>query len=359
MALLKSLHLRKFQKSSGWKSLGLYTSNKWWNEKLAKKGGCRDRCQEGLKKLHKPLSAWPCLQISEAWEPLNFRKNALGARKGHSRSSGRVPGYSRSSSRNSKFHSRNTRFHSRNGIPRLEQYENQNSRSHSRSDSRNWWEPTWKISFAPAFSERFFKNWGGPRAPENSLWKNWEKLNRGVSKPGCFPLFSGQVQIVSRTLSGLFLVGALNRPRKRKRTNRENPRTIPEQIGEIPGKVPKGQKRTKKEGQVQIGKPPRLKHPRLVALEKTVWNEANGIATLGHLFGCGARSSPTTGAKTHSTCLYSTGGHAPILPLPPKTSIVLPKNSQSLEVKESYSTCRKRGTQKGVGHFFSVSVTFW
>ena len=61
----------------------------------------------------------------------------------------------------------------------------------------------------------------------------WEKLNRGVSKPGASPLFSGNVQIVSRTLSGLFLVGALNRPRKRKRTNRENPQTIPEQIGKI------------------------------------------------------------------------------------------------------------------------------
>ena len=75
---------------------------------------------------------------------------------------------------------------------------------------------------------------------------------------------------MSRTLSGLFLVGALNRPRKRKRTNRENPRTIPEQIGKIPeksGKSQKGQKRTKKEGQVQIGKPPRLKHPRLAALD--------------------------------------------------------------------------------------------
>ena len=62
-------------------------------------------------------------------------------------------------------------------------------------------------------------------------------------------------------------MGALNRPRKRKGTNRENPRTIPEQIGKIPGKVPKGQKRTKKEGQVQIGKPPRLKPPRLAALD--------------------------------------------------------------------------------------------
>ena len=69
---------------------------------------------------------------------------------------------------------------------------------------------------------------------------------------------------MSQTLSGLFLVGALNRPRKRKRTNRENPRRVPGQIGKIPGKVPKGQERTKKEGQVQIGKPPRLKHPRYV-----------------------------------------------------------------------------------------------
>ena len=43
---------------------------------------------------------------------------------------------------------------------------------------------------------------------------------------------------------------------KRKRTNRENFRTIPEQIGKIPeksGKSQKGQKRTKKEAQVQIG----------------------------------------------------------------------------------------------------------
>ena len=45
--------------------------------------------------------------------------------KGHSRSSRRVPGYSRSSSRNSSSDSRNAKFHSRNGISRLEQYENQ------------------------------------------------------------------------------------------------------------------------------------------------------------------------------------------------------------------------------------------
>ena len=87
----------------------------------------------------------------------------------------------------------------------------------------------------------------------------WEKLSQGVSRPGGVPLFSGKVQIVSRTLSGLFLVGAVNRPRKRKRTNRENPRRVPRQIGKIPqksGKSQKRQKRTKKEGQVQIRKPP-------------------------------------------------------------------------------------------------------
>ena len=56
------------------------------------------------------------------------------------------------------------KFHSRNGLSRLDQYETHNSRSNSRSDSRNCREPTRKISFAPAFSERFFKNWGGPRA---------------------------------------------------------------------------------------------------------------------------------------------------------------------------------------------------
>ena len=53
--------------------------------------------------------------------------------------------------------------------------------------------------------------------PPLSAGRFEEKLNRGFSKPGGFPLFSGKVQIVSRTLSGLFLVGALNGPRKRKR----------------------------------------------------------------------------------------------------------------------------------------------
>ena len=93
-----------------------------------------------------------------------------------------------------------------------------------------------------------------------------EKLNRGGSKPGGFPLFSGKVHTASRTLSGLFNVGALNRPRERKRTNRENPGPSPSKSGNSRkiGKVPK---RTKKEGQVQIGKPPCLKPPRLAALD--------------------------------------------------------------------------------------------
>ena len=95
----------------------------------------------------------------------------------------------------------------------------------------------------------------------------WEKLNLGVSKPGCFPLFSGKVQIVSWTLSGLFLVGAVNRPRKRKRTNRENPRTIPEQIGKTPEKSQKDKKGQKRKDKSRSGNPPRLKPPRLAALD--------------------------------------------------------------------------------------------
>ena len=103
-----------------------------------------------------------------------------------------------------------------------------------------------------------------------------------VLQPGGFPLFSGKVQIVSRTLSGLFFVGALNRPRKEEkdksgkssdhpRANRENPG----RIGKVPKgtkKDKKGHKRTQNEGQVQIRKPPRLNPPRLAALDlKILW----------------------------------------------------------------------------------------
>ena len=80
--------------------------------------------------------------------------------KGHSQSSRRVPGYSRSSSRNWKFHSRNTKFHSRNGLSRLDQYETHNSRSNSRSDSRNCREPTRKIFICPLHSRSVFSRIG-------------------------------------------------------------------------------------------------------------------------------------------------------------------------------------------------------
>ena len=111
---------------------------------------------------------------------------------------------------------------------------------------------------------------GEPKAPFDCA-KPFQLLREarpgGFTKPGGFPLLSGKVQIASRTLSRLFLVGAFDRPGERKRTNRGNPWSIPEQIEKIPEKSGKSQKGPKKEGQVQIGKPPRLKPPRLVALE--------------------------------------------------------------------------------------------
>ena len=88
------------------------------------------------------------------------------------------------------------------------------------------------------------------------------KLNRGVS-PGCFPLFSGKVQIVSRTLSGLFLVGPLYKLTKRKkdqsgkspdhpRANRENPR----KIGKVPKRTKKDKKGQKRKDESRSGNPP-------------------------------------------------------------------------------------------------------
>ena len=63
------------------------------------------------------------------------------------------------------------------------------------------------------------------------------------AKPGCFqtrvfPTFFG---------TGPDCVADPFGTVQRKRANRENPRTIPEQIGKIPGKDKKGQKRTKKD----------------------------------------------------------------------------------------------------------------
>ena len=110
---------------------------------------------------------------------------------------------------------------------------------------------------------------------------DWEKLNRRVSKPGCFPLFLGKVQIVSRTFSGLFLVGALNRPRKRKRTHRENTPDHPRANRESPrktGKVPKRTKKDKKGRTSPDREPPPFETPpppRLAALETNASDSKN------------------------------------------------------------------------------------
>ena len=96
----------------------------------------------------------PSLFFSEAWRPPQFQEKRCRSEKAIlSRSSRRVPGYSRCSSRNSKFHSRK-------GIPRPEQCENHSSRSNSRSDSRNWWEPKWEIFICPIHSRSVFSRIG-------------------------------------------------------------------------------------------------------------------------------------------------------------------------------------------------------
>ena len=54
----------------------------------------------------------------------------------------------------------------------------------------------------------------------------WEKLSRGVSKPGGSHFFGNGPDCVADPFfrPSTVLVGAFDRPRKRKRTNRENPR---------------------------------------------------------------------------------------------------------------------------------------
>ena len=84
----------------------------------------------------------------------------------------------------------------------------------------------------------------------------------GEAKPGGFPLFWGKVQIVSRTLSGLFLVGTVDE-KEEKGQIRENPEESRDKSGksrknrESPKKDKKGQKgRTSPDGET----------PRLAAL---------------------------------------------------------------------------------------------
>ena len=78
-----------------------------------------------------------------------------------------------------------------------------------------------------------------------------------------------------------------------------NSPTIPEQIGKIPEKSQKIPKRTKKEGQVQIGKPPRLAADSPESLEFPIranhpicTNRANRFARITPLIG-GAEMTKT------------------------------------------------------------------
>ena len=82
----------------------------------------------------------------------------------------------------------------------------------------------------------------------------------GEAKPGGLPLFSGKVRIVSRTLSGLFLAGAISRLKKRKRTNRENSPICLENPDKI-GEVTKGLKKDKSGRTSPDREPPRLNPP--------------------------------------------------------------------------------------------------
>ena len=91
--------------------------------------------------------------------------------KGHSRSSSESSGVFSEQLSDFNFHPRNTKFQSRNDILRLEQYENHNSRSNSRSDSRNRWEPTWTVFTCPCVLAAFFQELGwSPRSRHFSLY---------------------------------------------------------------------------------------------------------------------------------------------------------------------------------------------
>ena len=74
----------------------------------------------------------------------NFRKNALGILGALGEFQG-ILGATLGIQKLILGNSGNAKFHSRNGISRLEQYENHNSRSNSRSHSQNCWEHTLRV----------------------------------------------------------------------------------------------------------------------------------------------------------------------------------------------------------------------
>ena len=103
---------------------------------------------------------------SEAWGPPQFQEKGSRSEKAIPGALVAFRGILGSNSRSSETNSRNEKSHSRNGVSRLQLCENHNSRSNSRSDSQNSCEPTRKIFICFCISERFFKNWGGPRTPD-------------------------------------------------------------------------------------------------------------------------------------------------------------------------------------------------
>ena len=80
---------------------------------------------------HQPPPANPFRNL---WQ---FQEKTLSEWKGHSWSSRRVLGYSRSSSRNTKFHSRSTKFHDLRNMKTII------LGATPGVIPRNWWEPTW------------------------------------------------------------------------------------------------------------------------------------------------------------------------------------------------------------------------
>ena len=78
-----------------------------------------------------------------------------------------------------------------------------------------------------------------------------------------------------RTLSGLFLVGAVNRLRKRKRTrkrtNREDPRTIP-------GQIPEGPRIGKNQSREAILKKSSLQHGLKFSIENEIFIPGPSLA---------------------------------------------------------------------------------
>ena len=83
----------------------------------------------------------------------------------------------------------------------------------------------------------------------------WKKVNWRVSKPRGSH-FCGRGPDSVADLCGTVLLNKIDRPRKRKRSNRKTPQKNPGKIGKVPKRIIKGQKRDKRKGQVQIRKPP-------------------------------------------------------------------------------------------------------